>query len=214
MTTHTADDDRRDDGLDQHRTGSFRYDVPTATWHWSSGVFHIYGFEPGDVVPTTDLMRSHVHPDDLDLAFSIGDRALCTGEPFSSHFRIVDNEQRVREVIAVGHSILGDDRSIAALEGHIVDITDAEAALVQTQVTSAVDDFKNHRAVIEQAKGVLVQLFSIDPDAAFVALAGMSQAHNVKVRDLAEQLVEAAGRDDTPMKGDGTEITEVLARLT
>ncbi|RYP83996.1 ANTAR domain-containing protein [Nocardioides guangzhouensis] len=214
MATQTADDDRRDDGLDQHRTGSFRYDVPSETWHWSPGIFHIYGFEPGDVVPTTDLMRRHVHPEDTDLAFSIGDRALRSGESFSSHFRIVDNEQRVREVIAVGHSVLGDEGGVTALEGHVVDITDAEATLVQEQVTLAVDDFRDHRAVIEQAKGVLVQLFSIDPDTAFLALARMSQARNVKVRYLAEELVEAAGRDATPTKGAGSEITDVLARLT
>ncbi len=46
--------------------------------------------------------------------------------------------------------------------------------------------------VIEQAKGVLVGFYGIDPDTAFTVLVRWSQHTNTKLRLLAENLVEAA----------------------
>ena len=50
------------------------------------------------------------------------------------------------------------------------------------------------RALIEQAKGVLVARERITPDAAFERLVGLSQTANRKLRDIAAELVtEASG---------------------
>lgn len=46
------------------------------------------------------------------------------------------------------------------------------------------------RAVIDQAKGVVMALYRIDADAAFARLAEVSQVANVKVNRLATTLVE------------------------
>jgi anti-sigma regulatory factor (Ser/Thr protein kinase) len=69
------------------------------------------------------------------------------------------------------------------------------------------DDFEEHlsaalvtRPTIEQAKGILVTLRSATPDQAFAELRHASQTHNVRLRHLAEALVEtASGRTpDSP----------------
>ena len=53
------------------------------------------------------------------------------------------------------------------------------------------------RAVIEQAKGVLMSTHRIDADAAFEMLRERSQTSNRKLRDVAADVVdEAAGGDD------------------
>ena len=51
--------------------------------------------------------------------------------------------------------------------------------------------------VIEQAKGMLMQTFRIDADAAFDVLRVMSQSCNVKLRDVAVAIVES-WRDHGP----------------
>ncbi|MGY1663735.1 ANTAR domain-containing protein [Geodermatophilus sp. SYSU D00705] len=45
------------------------------------------------------------------------------------------------------------------------------------------------RAVIEQAKGILIERHKMTPDQAFQALATVSMSRNVKVRNIAEHLV-------------------------
>jgi len=49
------------------------------------------------------------------------------------------------------------------------------------------------RPVIEQAKGVLVGARGMSPEQAFAELRHVSMQHNVKLNELAEALVAAAG---------------------
>lgn len=59
------------------------------------------------------------------------------------------------------------------------------------------------RAVIDQAKGVLMERFKLTPDQAFQALARASMETNTKVRDVAERLVLTGDLDPSPDGGRG-----------
>jgi GAF domain-containing protein len=50
------------------------------------------------------------------------------------------------------------------------------------------------RAVIEQAKGIIMSTMGCDPDASWELLKSQSQAQNIKVRDLANELVRNTTR--------------------
>ena len=56
-------------------------------------------------------------------------------------------------------------------------------------ITAAAAEIANNRAVIEQAKGMLILVYGVDEDAAFEMLRWRSQSTNTKLRTLAEQLV-------------------------
>jgi GAF domain-containing protein len=58
------------------------------------------------------------------------------------------------------------------------------------------------RAVIDQAKGVLMERFKMTADQAFQALVRVSMESNTKVRDIAERFV-ATGELDAGARGDG-----------
>ncbi len=47
-----------------------------------------------------------------------------------------------------------------------------------------------HRAVIEQTKGMLMFVYGIDADEAFDLMRAQSQQHNVKLRDIAAQILQ------------------------
>ena len=57
------------------------------------------------------------------------------------------------------------------------------------RLPAAFAEFAESRAVIEQAKGMLVLLYGVDDESAFDMLRRRSQSTNVKLRTLAEQLV-------------------------
>jgi AmiR/NasT family two-component response regulator len=50
------------------------------------------------------------------------------------------------------------------------------------------------RAVIEQAKGILMALHGLDADAAFDMLTQQSQRSHRKLRDVAQAIVQAGAR--------------------
>ena len=84
---------------------------------------------------------------------------------------------------------------------------------MDAQLDQAVADFVGHRAVIEQAKGVLVQLYSVDVDTAWALLRTFSTDTNRKVRDIAQVLVSAASCDRTPAKPRPVSAHLMLERL-
>ncbi|MCE1178438.1 MAG: GAF and ANTAR domain-containing protein [Micrococcales bacterium] len=65
------------------------------------------------------------------------------------------------------------------------------------EVAAQMEEAMASRAIIEQAKGVLIGIHGIDESRAFDVLRTTSQHRNVKVRDLARQIVESARQGET-----------------
>jgi hypothetical protein len=78
------------------------------------------------------------------------------------------------------------------LVGHVVDLTALRLSATRAAANHAVIEAAKHRAVIEQAKGILMLSYGIDADAAFEVLRRHSQTTNTKVHDLAAHLVAHA----------------------
>ncbi len=194
--------------------GGFSYDAAQDRWTWSPEVFAIHGFQPHDVVPTTELIRFHAHPDDREAVAEALADAMAAPASFTLTFRLVDARSDLRRVLMLGR---GSESSpgVVNLRGQLVDLTPLQEEILNDDLSPMVDDFRAHRAVIEQAKGIVIQLFSVDADEAFDRLRACSQTANVKVRDLAQYLVAAAAQDRTPGKVENSlglaEILEVLA---
>lgn len=171
--------------------GRFRLDLTTARWTWSDEVFEMHGFAPGEVVPTTELMLSHKHPDDRARVDSVLRTAAEDGEPFSSVHRIVDAQGRVRTLAVTGQCRREPgSRKVTELFGYFIDVTDVNREVAQREATAAIRASAERRASIEQAKGVLMVGLGLEPDEAFDRLRVASNLSNVPVRDLAVWLVE------------------------
>ena len=178
--------------------GRFSWRVPEDVWWWSDETYALHGFEPGQVVPSTDLMLAHKHPDDLDHVREVYRSALQAPTVFSCYYRLVDARRREHSVLSVGESLPGDGVEVREVRGFIVDVTQARRADFRDEVSAAVEGATRHRAAIEQAKGVLMFVHGIDENAAFAMLRGLSSTSNTKLATLAERLA-ARLRDAGPV---------------
>ncbi|HVV36038.1 MAG TPA: ANTAR domain-containing protein [Acidimicrobiales bacterium] len=88
---------------------------------------------------------------------------------------LAEAERRVAELRAQG---VADKAQLSALQ--------SEIASLRTALES--------RAVIEQAKGIIIGSTGCDADAAFDVLARQSQHENRKLREVAEELVRSKQR--------------------
>ncbi|MDR7170505.1 PAS domain S-box-containing protein [Nocardia kruczakiae] len=171
------------------RVGSFRFWFTTRRWEWSDEVYRMHGYTPGGVVPTTELLLSHKHPDDReDVAARIA-RALDVGDSFSSRHRFIDTAGAEHSVMVVADRIHDDTGTVVGTAGFYIDLTDTLAENERDTLSAALPDLIEHRAVIEQAKGVLMHMYRIDAEQAFKVLSWRSQETNTKLRDLAAQLI-------------------------
>ncbi|WP_227981957.1 PAS and ANTAR domain-containing protein [Nocardia spumae] len=172
------------------RVGSFRFWFATRRWEWAEEVYRMHGYAPGEVVPTTELLLAHKHPDDRDEVAKTIARAIELGESFSSRHRFVDTGGGVHQVLVVADRIYDDSGTVTGTTGFYIDLTDTLAETERVTLSAMLPDVIEHRAVIEQAKGVLMYIYRISSTQAFKVLAWRSQETNTKLRDLAAQLVD------------------------
>jgi hypothetical protein len=115
------------------------------------------------------------------------------------------------EQYAVVHSINGDGKARSRQDRQAVDgnstAADVDGAVLernlQDEVTAAIALITDHRADIEQAKGMLMLIHGIaDSQAAFELLRWRSQETNTKLRVLARQVIAdfvgVSGRETLP----------------
>ncbi|MBV7706810.1 PAS and ANTAR domain-containing protein [Nocardia nova] len=176
--------------------GSFRFWFATRRWEWSPELYRMLGYTPGAVEPTTELLLAHHHRDDHDAVVAKLTRALDDGTPFSSRHRLRDTGGAVHEVMVVADRITDDSGAPVGTSGFYLDLTATLAANARDALAGTMPGVMASRAVIEQAKGVLMRMYRINAEQAFKVLSWRSQETNTKIRDLAAQLV--ADLDELP----------------
>jgi GAF domain-containing protein len=93
--------------------------------------------------------------------------------------------------------------SLFASQAAIV-LANAQAYWDARELSSGLSEAMKHRAVIEQAKGVLMAAEGLDEDAAFQVLVSASQRENVKLRDIAKRIMEqSVARAARAKEGEG-----------
>jgi PAS domain S-box-containing protein len=156
------------------RVGRYRFYFADERWEWSEEVEQIHGYQPGTVTPTTELVLSHKHPDDYPHIAATLDDIRRTRKPFSTRHRIITVQGDVRDVVVIGARFHDNMGEIVGTQGFYLDVTPS-AKQRQESITEAVAEIADHRAAIEQAKGVLMYIYGIGPDAAFDILKWRSQ---------------------------------------
>jgi ANTAR domain/PAS fold len=173
------------------RVGWFRFYFDDQRWEWSEQLQRMHGYEPGTVTPTTKLVLEHKHPNDRRDVKKTIDEMLISRRPFSTRHRIVDTHGTVHQVVVVGDQLTDNEGAVMGTHGYYVDITPTSDRAREELITARVAEITEHRAVIEQAKGMLMLVYGLDEDAAFDLLRWRSQSGNVKLRRLAEIVVES-----------------------
>jgi PAS domain S-box-containing protein len=187
----------------QH-AGWFRFYFADDRWEWSPEVQVLHGYPPGSITPTTAMVLSHKHPEDREHIAHLLTEIRDNHQAFSSRHRIVATDGSVRHVIVVADTLADATGDVVGTQGFYVDVTPVEEDGDRERLTAAIAEIAENRAVIEQAKGMLMVVYGVTADAAFDLLRWRSQDANVKLRRLAEQVVAdffgLAQREQSPAR--------------
>lgn len=171
------------------RVGGFCFWFVGQRWEWSDEVCRMHGYQPGTVVPTTELVLSHKHPDDRAAVQDLLDKALYSGGSFSSRHRLLDTAGGEHSVIVVADRMIDEAGAVVGTRGYYIDVTETLDANRREVLDETLPKVIEARAVIEQAKGALRLVYGISDEQAFSLLQWRSQQTNTKVRALAARLV-------------------------
>lgn len=186
----TADAEKASAVGDAHPAGWFRFYFADQRWEWSEEVQRMHGYEPGGVIPTTELVLSHKHPDDRGQVAAAIEQIVNTRRAFSTRHRIIDTRGNVRRVVVVGDQLYDDAGDVIGTHGFYIDVTLPDGQIHEDAVSAKLAEISEHRAGIEQAKGMLMLIYGLGDGAAFELLKWLSQEANTKLRPLAEQIAE------------------------
>jgi hypothetical protein len=158
-------------------------------------MFAVLGLDPGTTDPGTEALVRWQHPDDRARTLDAMTRA-CTGRAFALEVRAEDDH---RAVVVVGEPELDPEGRVIAVQGMCADITagrhpgsDRERAHALETEVEQLRAAMASRAVIEQAKGILMLLTSCGDQTAFDLLGHISSHTHRKIRDVARAITESA----------------------
>ncbi|HYH11611.1 MAG TPA: PAS domain-containing protein, partial [Thermomicrobiales bacterium] len=116
---------RVEDAQQLARLGYIEWELGSnKAWWWSDELYRIYGFEPGEIVPTPKLMRQMIHAEDIaQVERTIGEAARSgVSQPLS--YRMVRNDGEIRHLNGRLLLIPARDEQAARLVGTLQDVTD------------------------------------------------------------------------------------------
>ncbi len=112
-------------------TGCFEYNVDTRQRVWSNQLFHIYGFDPKDGVPSEETMFGMIHPDDRERIHGIFQSAVEHCCPFESEGRYNLPDGRQRVIFIRGIALPHENGKTARLLAVVQDVTEIRRAEAQ-----------------------------------------------------------------------------------
>jgi hypothetical protein len=192
----------------------FRLDVASGRWWWSPEMFSLHGLDPQEVTPTTELLLAHKHQDDRTRTEGRMEACLASGDPFCCRHRIVDAQGRVHTVLSLAEGTCDDSGAVTTIQGYVIDITDAMDEASEEGVREALEGSVQARAVIEQAKGILIAVYGVDAEAAYQLLRWHSQHGNVKLRLIAQALVRTFVEGDPDATSPRRRVSTFLDRVS
>lgn len=118
--------------------GVWEWRPPDGQLLWSDNLYRIYGYEPGEVIPSPDVVYAMVHPDDHHRATQhVADMARCA-RPDLLEYRIIvpgGGIRHLRSTLAIAERRMG---SPARLIGCVFDITDQRSAEREAVFSAAI----------------------------------------------------------------------------
>src|SRR5580658_8934258 len=114
-------------------SGCWEYDVKTRQRIWSSQLFHLYGFDPKNGVPSEETMWAMIHPDDRSGIRGIFQSALQNCSPFESEGRYNLPDGRQRIIFTRGIARPDEHGKTARILAVVQDVTEIRRAEAQAR---------------------------------------------------------------------------------
>jgi PAS domain S-box-containing protein len=122
-------------------TSSWAWDVSLRKFAYrSTGVYHIFGFDPEKGTVPLQAFQDRIHPEDRVSNVEAVSRAIREKEAFEVLFRILLPDGSIKRVRSVGHPVINSDGDVTELIGTHMDVTEQYTARETLQ--KAIDEIE------------------------------------------------------------------------
>ncbi len=178
--------------------GSYTLYLDTHKVVWSDQMYRIFGFAPGAVTPTAELVRNMLHPDDLERWNELNELSSKSHGAYDTVYRIVTGNAEERIIHSIGEMEYDEVGRAVKIVGTAQDITEqkrAEEKLRELDKLQSVGvlaggiahDFNNLMAALIGNIG-LAQMY-LDPSHEAYAILAAAEKAALKGSGLTKQLI-------------------------
>ena len=104
--------------------GNWEHNLIDDSLYWSDEYFRICGLEPQQCVPSREVFKKIIHPDDYIKRMELFDKTVKSKKPFKTNYRIIRPSGEIRYISVHGEYIFKKGQEPHALQGTFHDITD------------------------------------------------------------------------------------------
>jgi len=110
------------------QTGSFTYTPGGAVLYCSEETLRIWGFDQQQAIPSHEMVRQRIHPDDRGRVRERAEKAVGTKTGWSDEFRMVLPDGTVKHIHAIHHPVFSASGELVEVVGTHVDVTERKHA--------------------------------------------------------------------------------------
>src|SRR5208283_2442352 len=110
------------------QTGSFTYTPGGAVLYCSEETLRIWGFDQQQAIPSHEMVRQRIHPDDRGRVRERAEKAVGTKTGWSDEFRMVLPDGAVKHIHAIHHPVFSASGELVEVVGTHVDVTERKHA--------------------------------------------------------------------------------------
>ncbi|WP_051496160.1 PAS domain-containing protein, partial [Halomonas sp. BC04] len=135
--------------------GNWTADLVSGELYWSDVIYEIFGYVPGEVIPSVELFQQAIHPEDTELVEQSEQRAREGGLHDVVH-RIVRPNGDIRYVHELASAELDTKGQVLRLQGTVQDVTALKQAEQSLLIFRRVFDTTEQGIGVADAEGFLL----------------------------------------------------------
>jgi PAS domain S-box-containing protein len=209
--------DRLHLALESANSGTWEWDLLTNENIWSDELWKLYGLEPHSCVPSYELWRETIHPEDREKTEKKVQEAAREGKELDAEWRVIGHDGAVRWLMSRGSPSRDANGNVVRFNGIVVDIT--ERKKTEEALRESESRFRELWGATVEGITILDKGIIIEVNDAMCQMFGYAREHAIgkslleftsaemldRIRERIASGIE--GRFETPaLRADGTRI--------
>ncbi|MEJ5244713.1 MAG: PAS domain S-box protein [Bacteroidota bacterium] len=161
--------------------GSWEYDLHSNVITWSKELYRIYEVNPEETIPTIELIKSMLKPEESEHFMELVNKAINDGTPYTVETEITTPNGNLKIIEGRGRPVYNSEGKVVKLVGTAIDIT--EKKLSQRKLEQYLEELK----ALNATKDKFFSIIAHDLKNPFGALKNLSDILHSMYNDFSEE---------------------------